>query len=133
VAQQRCLAGQNIISTNIHTFILSEAKHVPNQRFYTTHGRIQRNNVRMLMFCFYFIAVLRIQYPDPTIFCHPGSRILYKKEKCKISLKFFLPDQMITVANDHTKFYFSSFSIFFKGINFIIYQFYYLKFNFGHV
>jgi hypothetical protein len=26
---------------------------------------------------------------DPTIFCHPRSRILYKKEMCKISLTFF--------------------------------------------
>jgi hypothetical protein len=60
--------------------------------------------------------------PDPT-----------KKERCKISLIFFLPDQMITVVNDHTKFNFSSFSIFFKGIHFIIYQFHYFKFNFGQV
>jgi hypothetical protein len=40
---------------------------------------------------------------------------------------------MITVVNDHTKLNFSSFSIFFKGKNFINYQFHYLKFNFGHV
>jgi hypothetical protein len=60
---------------------------------------------------------------------HPGS---YKKEMFKISI-FFLPDQMITVVNDHTKFNFSYFYIFFQGINFIIYQFHYLKFNFGLV
>jgi hypothetical protein len=67
---------------------------------------------------------LSSRIPDPD----PGSFI--EKERCKISLLFFLPDQMITVVNDHRKFNFSSFSIFFKGINFTIYQFHYLKFNF---
>jgi hypothetical protein len=40
---------------------------------------------------------------------------------------------MITVVIDHKKLNFLPFSIVFKGKNFIIYQFHYLKFNFGHV
>jgi hypothetical protein len=64
----------------------------------------------------------RIPDPDPG----SGSRILFKKEMCKISLIFFSPDQMITIVNDHTKFNFSSFIYFSSpGINLIIYQFHY--------
>jgi hypothetical protein len=58
-----------------------------------------------------------------------GSRILHQEVSCKICSPFL----MITVGNVHTKVDFSSFSIFLKGLNFIIYQFYYLKFNFSHV
>jgi hypothetical protein len=46
---------------------------------------------------------------------------------------FFLPEQMITIVNVHTKFYFSSFSIFLKVINFKVYKFHNLKFNFSRV
>jgi hypothetical protein len=81
--------------------------------------------------------VLRIRdvYPGSGSNYFLSFRILFKKERCKISLIIFLSDQMITgtVVNDHTVFNFSSFSIFVKGINFIIYQLHYLKFNFGHV
>jgi hypothetical protein len=45
---------------------------------------------------------------------------------------FFLPDQKMTVVNVHTKFNFLSFPIFLMGINFIIYKFQNLKFNFSH-
>jgi hypothetical protein len=61
--------------------------------------------------------------PDPTIFVIPDPGSYIKKW----GKKFFLPDQMITVVNDHTKFNFSSFRYFFKGKNYKFYQFHYLN------
>jgi hypothetical protein len=64
---------------------------------------IATNSKGFMLSCFVHLcqccgSEMFIPDPDPTIFCHPGSRILYKKERCKLSLSFFLPDQMITVV-----------------------------------
>jgi hypothetical protein len=59
--------------------------------------------------------------------------IYIKNPTLLTEIYFFSPDQMITEVNFHTKFNFLSFSIFLKGINFLNYQFHYLKFNFSHV
>jgi hypothetical protein len=56
--------------------------------------------------------------PDPAFLVIPdpgsGSRILHEKREVQNKFNFFLPDQMITAVNVHTKYNFSSFSIFFK-------------------
>jgi hypothetical protein len=55
----------------------------------------------------------RIPDPDPTflVIPDPGS---YIKKEVKNKFYFFLPDQMISAVNVHTKYYFSSFYIFLK-------------------